>query len=518
VFVVGADDRGTLYAVYELLERLGCRWLAPAFAFYQGAHQIVPKCERVSLSLGADVIQQPVLKYRKLYVEEGHSHTTSNLLQMIEWMPKRRFNTLVVPLNYAGGGRVMWDNWRKDLTPELRRRGIWIEVGGHGYENYLNAGMEGGRLFEQHPDWFHMDARGKRIKNAHAVFCTSNREARDYFTQNVIRYLDAHPEIQIFDFWPPDGAKWCQCSACTALGSPSDRQARLLDEVSAAVHQTRPDVRFETIAYAACVAPPTRAAMAPGVLVDFCPINQCFEAQINDPTSEKNAAYVQQLREWLRSFKGDVSIYSYYRKYAWCSLPNLIPHYIQNDLRFYRDAGVRGISSYAEPGDWATYELNHYVLGGLAWNPEADVDAMICEFAQARFGAQAALGQKGYRVLEDTVRHYCSLPGTELKTAAQSDAAADSLTALSRDVEAARAAAPDQAIAAAFKRLALSVEYARRDLALQNTRAEQTPAAQRQAMTRDLARFLQEHSDEGVFLSDRIPAAKPAARSGLPKE
>ncbi len=241
---------------------------------------------------------------------------------MIDWMPKRRFNTLVVPLNYAGGGRVMWDNWRKDLTPELQRRGIWIEVGGHGYENYLNAEMEGGQLFDRHPEWFHLDAQGKRIKNAHAVFCTSNPEAKAYLTRSVIRYLDAHPEIQIFDFWPPDGAKWCQCPACKALGSPSDRQALLLAEVSAAVHKTRPDLRFETIAYAACVAPPAKATLDPSVLVDFCPIGQCFEVQINDPASDKNAAYVQQLKDWLKSFKGDISIYSYYRKYAWRSLPN----------------------------------------------------------------------------------------------------------------------------------------------------------------------------------------------------
>ncbi len=74
LLLIGADDRGTLYAVYDLLERLGCRWLAPALAFYQGAHEYVPKCETLSLSLSEDVLQRPALKYRKLYVEEGHSH------------------------------------------------------------------------------------------------------------------------------------------------------------------------------------------------------------------------------------------------------------------------------------------------------------------------------------------------------------------------------------------------------------------------------------------------------------
>ena len=517
LFLIGADDRGTLYAAYDLLDRLGCRWLAPAFSFYQGAHDTVPKCATLAISLNEDVIEQPALKYRKLYVEEGHSHDTTNLLQMIDWMPKRRFNTLVVPLNYAGGGRVMWDNWRKDLAPELQRRGLWLEVGGHGYENYLNAEMEGGQLFERHPEWFHLDENGKRAKHPRAVFCTVNREAKDFFNRSVIRYLDAHPEIQIFDFWPPDGAKWCQCSDCKALGTPSERQALLLTEVSAAVHKTRPDLRFETVAYAACVAPPVKVAMDPSVLVDFCPIAQCFDVQIDDPLSDQNAAYVAQLKDWTRSFKGDISLYSYYRKYAWSSLPNLIPHYIQNDLRFYRNAGVRGISSYAEPGDWAAYELNHYVLGGLAWNPDADVDAMIRKFALARFGAQAALAHKAYQMLEDNVRHVCSLPGTTLKAPAEYERAAESFRLLAKELAAARGTPTDAATAAALTRLALILGYVQRDLALQKARAEHGATPQRRAMIEELVRFIQNHPKDGVFVANRITAAKQAARYGSAK-
>lgn len=515
LLVVGADDRGTLYAVYDLLQRLGCRWLSPAFAFYQGAFETVPKTEQLSLFLKDDIIEKPALKYRKLYVEEGHSHNTSNLLQMIEWMPKRRFNTLVVPLNYGGQGRVMWDNWRKELTPALNRRGLWIEVGGHGYENFLNAQMESGQLFMRHSDWFHMDASGSRIKNPHAVFCTSNREAREYLTGSVIHYLDARPEIQIFDFWPPDGAKWCQCTNCAALGTPSERQALLLAEVSAAVHGTRPDVQFETIAYAAALAPPVKPPMALNVLIDFCPIGQCFEVQINDPASDKNAAYVTQLNAWRSAFKGDISIYSYYRKYAWRSLPNLIPHYIQNDLRFYRGVGVRGISSYAEPGDWATYELNHYILGGLAWNPDADTDAMLREFAAARFGPQADLARKTYQVLEDNVRHVCSLPGTALKTSAEYDRAAETLRAFANELDTACRAKTAAAPAAALHRLALAMDYALRDLLLLKARVERTSAKERRAQIEALDRFIQEHAKDGVFLADRIPVAKQAARYGL---
>jgi len=378
--------------------------------------------------------------------------------------------------------------------------------------------MEGGALFERHPEWFHMNEAGTRVTNTHVVFCTSNREARQYLTANVIRYLDAHPEIEIFDFWPPDGARWCACPDCKQLGSPSDRQALLLTEVSAAVHKTRPGVRFETIAYNACLAPPTRTSMDSSVLIDFCPIAQCFEYQIDDPKSAKNAAYVTQLKAWVKSFRGDISIYSYYRKYAWRSLANIIPHYMQNDLKFYRDTGARGISSYAEPGDWATYEVNHYVLGALGWNPDMDVEAALREFTQARFNANGELAQRAYQWLEDNVRHLCSLPGTEMKTAAQYQRALDSLQTLAKEIDNARAGTSDKVSAAALTRLGLALEYVRLDLGLQKARVESADAQQRKAMIEQLGRFVQDHDQDGVFVTDRVPSAKQATRSGAPKK
>jgi hypothetical protein len=302
------------------------------------------------------------------------------------------------------------------------------------------------------------------------------------------------------------------------LGSPSDRQALLLAEVSAAVHKTRPDVRFETIAYAACVAPPTNAVMDKHLLVDFCPINQCFEVQIDDPKSERNAAYVAQLKDWRKSFSGDISVYSYYRKYAWRSLPNILPHYMQSDLRFYRDAGVKGVSTYAEPGDWAAYELNHYTLGALAWNPDANLDHIIHEFAGARFGSESPLAMRAYQALEDNVRHLCSIPFTEMKSPAAYDNAIESFLALSTEIEAARGSINDQAISASLRRLGLTLEYVRRDLALQKAKAEKVDEKQRKKRMDELNQYIQEHAQDGVFLPNRMSPAKQAARYGLPKK
>jgi hypothetical protein len=69
----------------------------------------------------------------------------------------------------------------------VAERDLVIEVGGHGYENFLNADMEGGKVFEQHPEWFGADEKGTRRKLKSQVFCTSNPQAVDYVTKELPR-------------------------------------------------------------------------------------------------------------------------------------------------------------------------------------------------------------------------------------------------------------------------------------------------------------------------------------------
>lgn len=500
LYVVGGRGRSTLYAVYDLLDRLGCRFLAPDFGHYQGTSEVIPKTTCLTLDLSSPIVEKPVLSIRKQYVEEGHSHNAENLIQMAEWMPKARFNTLVIPTNYQGGDRVKWDNWRAKVGPELQKRDIIIEVGGHGYQNFLNAEMEQGKLFDQHQEWFGVDDTGARTQVHNRAFCTSNPDAVKYLAANLIAYLKDRPEIQIFDFWPPDGAKWCACPKCKALGTPSNRQAILISQVKEQMTKAGVNTRLETIAYAAAVTPPESAKYIPDLLLDFCPIQQCFEVQINDPSDAKNADYVKQLTGLRKGFDGDISIYSYYRKYAWKSLPNLIPHYMQNDLKFYLTIPVQGISSYAEPGDWFAYELNHYVLGNLAWNPSADVDALVSRFAEARYGSASKAAIHAYSVLEDVVRHYCCIPGTSRKSANETAKAQAKLRAEVDSMTAAQSGVTDAGVRRNIDRFLLTIEYALRDMEVQRARASKLPDAEIKAKIKSVADFLVEHANDGVFI------------------
>src|SRR5205814_5693568 len=143
-----------------------------------------------------------------------------------------------------------------------------IEVGGHGYQNFLNPDMEGGKLFEQHPEWFGQDKNGKRHREKSWVLCTSNQQAVDYLIGNFVAYVKDRPEIQIYDFWPPDGAKWCECDECAKLGAPSDREAILVQQVKERVAKVRADLRLEVLAYQTSIIPQENEKLDKDVLVD----------------------------------------------------------------------------------------------------------------------------------------------------------------------------------------------------------------------------------------------------------
>lgn len=499
IILSGGSGRAVLYAVYDFLQRLGCVWIAPELDFYKGSSEYVPKKSTLFYGAAQKVKEHPQLKYRKIDVEEGRTHNMDNLKQIIEWMPKARFNILMTPLDYGGGGRVRWDNWRKQLVPELKKRGLLIEVGGHGYQNFLNAGMEDSTIFRNHPGWFGKDKNCNPSPAEYRVFNTGDSGAVNYLISRILTYIKGHPEIDIFDFWPPDGAHWADCPEFKKLGSPVDRQALLVNQVDAAIKKIRPGLRLEMIAYQPVLMPPEKVQLNKNILVDFCPINQSFEKQIYDSGSANNYSYDQALKFWRHTFKGDIGLYSYYRKYAWHSLPNVIPHYIQKDMEWYSKLPLQGISTYAEPGDWFTYELNHYILGHTGWDSAINIDSLIDQYCILRYGRFHKTARDAYTVLENIVPHYCSIPFSTLKPTVQITQSKQRILNQIRALHQVRLKC-DGNIKENVSRLLLMMQYAYHDLEIQELISASGNTGRIEGKIKELSVFLGENKDKGLFI------------------
>ena len=381
VVLSGQTERAALYATYAFLEELGCRWLAPAFDFYKGiGHEVVPRLRDWEPRPGRRRFQ-PTFLYRRRTLDEGRSSTVANTIQLIEWMAKNRLNALEFSIDYEGTGRFIWNSVRGRLVPQLRKRGMLIFVGGHGYQNFLHPD----EFFDRYPEWFGQ-IDGQRTRNANCVFNTTSRGALRMFVSRVVEYLQEHPEIDILNLWPPDHVRWSEDRKSLAQGSPSRRQAIVTKAVRDGLRRRRIPVLVETTAYANHADFPEDFAYPKDVIVDVCPFYHEHREPIFDLSVPSAPESIEPIQRWSDRHQGILGVFCYYRKYKFLSKPVAFPTLMWSELSYYRDRGYQSMSMQSEPGDWISFELQHYMQSRLVWNTAQDINALVKDYCRARYG------------------------------------------------------------------------------------------------------------------------------------
>jgi hypothetical protein len=389
VAAAGTTHRGTLYAVYALLEGEGVRFWAPDFEFYEGRHEHVP--ERPTLAVDpVSLVESPDVRYRRKYVEEGISHTEATLTALVDWMAKTRHNVFVCPTDYRNFGTTEWADWREALIPELERRDLLVELGGHGFDSFLPPAAH-----PEHPEWF---VEGDN------VFDIGEADALAAYVESVCAYLRDHPEVDIFDAWPPDEATWPD-RVVREFGSVANAYAHLVNELVAGIEERGLDVTVEAIAYQSHLDVPDPEYMYDdSVIVDFAAIDRSYAVPIDDPDAEANADYLDTLRAWREAFDGTMGLYEYYRKYSWHSLPVVLADLLGEDLPAYVGVGLDAVGSYSEPADWLTYEPTHLLVAALAWDTDRSTDAYVGRYVSERYGPAAEAVSSYLLQVEDAGR------------------------------------------------------------------------------------------------------------------
>ncbi|RIX52394.1 DUF4838 domain-containing protein [Paenibacillus nanensis] len=402
IVLAGVNERGTLYAAYELLGSAGVEFFAPAFDFYEGNAEYVPSSGTLTLP-AMNGVSEPSFEFRRKYVEEGWSHTAENLPQLIDWMAKNKLNTLVVPYDYIAQGKTKWDDWRGELIDDLEKRGMIVEVGGHGFESFLMREKYG----EWHPEWF---------VSGYNVFNIANEEAVDTYVNEVVDYLKARPEIGIFDSWPPDVATWPP-AVLAKFGTNANAYAYVVNKLHAAVKEQLPGVRIEAIAYATHVNPPSAEYQYDeSVLIDFAPYFRSYRDPVFSPA---NQSVISQINSWKERFDGTFTMYEYYRRYAFHSLPVVFPRLIGQELPYYKEFGMDGIGTYSEPGDWITFEITHSILAKMSWNADVNAEELIQDYIESRYGTAADEMDSYFRLVEEAGRSIYNSPTGDMNNTAR---------------------------------------------------------------------------------------------------
>ena len=117
-----------------------------------------------------------------------------------------------------------------------------IHQTGHAYRAIIKRHAD---EFDAHPEYLGLI---KGIRKS-GKFCVSNPGLRELVARDAVDYLQKHPRGGLLFRRAERRRGWCECSACAALGSPSDRALALPTSRFDAVAARWPD---KFVAFYAC--------------------------------------------------------------------------------------------------------------------------------------------------------------------------------------------------------------------------------------------------------------------------
>lgn len=373
VWIIGASTRGVSHGVWDLLHRLGYRQFFPGETW-----EVVPSIG--ALSIEVDALESPSYKSRRIWF--SHGAWGYNEAPFKDWEKKNRL-----------GGSVLLSS-------------------GHAYAKIVRKNAD---EFAHHPEYLGL-VGGKRTSNK---LCISNPGLRELVVEDALRAVNADPQLDSVSMEPSDGAGWCECDRCRAMGSISDRAVTLANAVAA--HPAFQDRLVGMYAYNQHAPPPSpsvpvRSNVAVNVATAFIP----------------GGAPVEALLDGWRARGASVGIREYFSVNAWDrDAPGRSrasnTDYVTTSIPRSHQHGARFFS--AESGDnWGPNGLGYYLAARVLWDVRegAQKQALIDDFLQRAFGEAREPMREFYALIDgarqpllsdDLIgRMYRSLEAAQAKT------------------------------------------------------------------------------------------------------
>ena len=380
LYLAGSSPRGTLFAVYDLLERLGCRWFAPGYRFYKGIHETVPPRESLVLDDTSDILERPDFKFRQEFVEHYYLHEPDDVVSLIDWCAKNRINTLTVRLNELSPA------WYRVLEPECAKRGLLLTAEAHAFDRFLPRSM----YFHDYPEWYgHVN--GERSDRYFDQFCLTNPEAIETFTRNLREFVTEFPGLYSISAMPNDSPRWTDEDL--AEHTPVELLFKSYETIAKTVHETNPRMKVSIgvgVEYFGQDGTEIWDSPYPNITWHTAVLRRTLKQPWNDPESEQNWPQYQtaaMVTKKLIARGEDVVWSSRYAPFRDISLPGLLyAEQMATELRDLKAIGGSGIDfNYAVPPAWIPYELKHYVFARLAWDTEQEPQAILDAYYAERF-------------------------------------------------------------------------------------------------------------------------------------
>jgi hypothetical protein len=421
--IAGGRKRGTLYGVYEFLERLGCRWYTPDYSR-------IPK--RASIDISAfDEIHRPELEYRELY--SGPSKDK-------DWAARNRVNGNFSALDDTTGGKVIYYPF------------------GHSFYELVPPEKH----YASHPEYYSFTAGARRTERSQ--LCLTNPDVIRLGIESVLQWIREHPEASIYSVSQNDTEGWCECPNCRRVeeeegGAHAGPIVRFVNAIAAEVSRKHPDKLIDTFAYSYSEQPPLKARPHPNVRIRLAPIGWC-QAHPYEKCA-RNRFFMGRLKGWSE-LTDHLYVWHYFTNFWQYQLPYPNLDELTADIPMYRRHGVVGMFLQGDLGPGCTTEfceLKSYLLAKMLWNPAANAGAIIREFVGAYYGAAAPSIHEYLELTHREVREAPRGKGKPIWTYKSFQMDADFLPAANTIFAKAEKAAGDDAVLRRVRKAKLSVEW-----------------------------------------------------------
>ena len=361
--LIEGGKRGVIYGVYELLERLGCRFFTPEC-------EQIPSCTELNAP-DIDTRQVPLLEHR------DHNYFFYNTCPRFAVKSRINGSAAAIPERFGGHRSYTW-------FVHTFNRLVPVEIYG-----------------QTHPEYYAMYDGARRATRYDTQLCLSNPEVLAIATETVRGALREHPETKLFSISQNDYIKGCECEACRAIdreeGSAAGTLLRFVNAIAQALEPEYPQVVFDTLAYQYTRPVPKITRPRHNVCVRLCSIECCFAhpfATCDDDRSVvlpdgTRTSFINDLRQW-GAFHDRLYIWDYVTCFAHYAAPFPNWRVLQPNMQAFVENHVKGVFEQGNSGSRGGVDFNElraYVISKLLWDPYCDVQKHIREFTDCYYGA-----------------------------------------------------------------------------------------------------------------------------------
>lgn len=384
IVVAGDTPRGVLYGIYDLLERMGCRWYVPNCD--PKDPEVVPNSPNLSVPVGNWTEASPFED--RIYWLSGLAFKIreKQALAQIDFAAKNRFNTLSWQCEADKIDSDLTEMQSKGVFDAMDKRGLVMHGPGHSFPYFMPTD----KYFKDHPEWFGM-RDGKRQPHGGIFpatnFCMSNEAAVEQFIVNIEEFVRKHPQFKRLDLLPIDGGISCDCPECSK-NTPTDQALIVYNKVAERVAKVAPDVMVDCVpGYSVLEKPPVKVRPHDRLSATYAHWGRNHRTSYLDDDYPRK----KELLEWISVFKR-FWICSYYAANShepFTGPPYL--HALQGDTEFMLAHGVCGAFVLEYPqGFWWNNAFNIRVSSIYPYyHPERDPDSELRDYAFRYYGPKA---------------------------------------------------------------------------------------------------------------------------------